>query len=50
MQNDEYRIIDYKPHWYLEKLKSPGVYKIIGDFRTKEEAQEALDKILQAES
>lgn len=40
----EYRIIDYGRHWYLEKLKSPGVWGIIGDYGSKEEAEEVLKK------
>ena len=42
---EEYRIIDYKSNWYLEKLKSPGVWKIIKKFNTKEEALNKLKEI-----
>lgn len=40
----EYRIIDYWGHWYLERLKSPGIWTILGDYKSKEEAELALSK------
>lgn len=41
---DEYRVIDYNGRWYPEKLKSAGVWGILGEYPTKEEAEQALEK------
>ena len=41
----QYRIIDYKPNWYLEKLKSPGVWSILETFRSEEEAKKKLEEV-----
>ena len=38
MKEDEYRTIDYSGRWYAEKLRSPGVWKVLGVYATKEEA------------
>ena len=40
----EYRIIDYSQKWYLERLKSTGVWDILGVYQSKQEAEEALRK------
>lgn len=43
MNNDiEYRVIQYDGRWHAEKLKSQGVWSIIGDFDTKEAAEAAI--------
>lgn len=42
---EEYRIIDYQPNWYLEKLKFPGVWDILDVFNNKEEAIKRLKEV-----
>lgn len=44
MKEDEYRIIDYSGRWYAEKLRSPGVWKVLGVYATKEEAEKAINQ------
>lgn len=44
MREDEYRIIDYSGRWYAEKLRSPGVWKVLGVYATKEEAEKAINQ------
>ena len=45
MKEDEYRIIDYSGRWYAEKLKSPGVWKVLGVYATEKEAEEAINQL-----
>ena len=42
---DEYRVIDYSGRWFPERLKSAGVWEVLGEYSTKEEAEQALEKI-----
>lgn len=44
MKEDEYRTIDYSGRWYAEKLRSPGVWKVLGVYATKEEAEKAINQ------
>lgn len=44
MREDEYRIIDYSGRWYAEKLRSPGVWKVLGVYATKKEAEKAINQ------
>ena len=44
MKEDEYRTIDYSGRWYAERLQSPGVWKVLGVYATKEEAEKAIDQ------
>ena len=42
---EEYIIKEYPGKYYLEKFKSQGIWKIIGEYKTKEEAEEELKKM-----
>ncbi|MBO7717962.1 hypothetical protein J6S37_00495 [Candidatus Saccharibacteria bacterium] len=42
--DDYYRIVEYAGKWLAERLKSPGVWKVLGEFHTKEEAEQAIEK------
>jgi len=44
VKEDEYRTIDYSGRWYAEKLRSPGVWKVLGVYATKEEAEKAINQ------
>lgn len=45
----EYQIKDWSGRWYIERLRSPGVWDIIGEHDTKEEAEAELQKIKESE-
>lgn len=40
----EYRVIDYDNEWYAESLKSPGVWGVIGIYKTEEEAKNKIEE------
>lgn len=40
-----YRIVDYDNRWYPEVQSSQGVWQILGNFDTKEEAEEKLNQV-----
>jgi len=44
-RGEEYRIIDYGGRWFLERLRSIGVWEILGEFKSKKQAERALEKI-----
>lgn len=43
MKIDEFRVVQYGQKWYAEKYKSPGIWKILGEYSEKEQA-EAITK------
>lgn len=44
VRDDYYRIAEYSGLWMAERFKSPGVWKILGRFHTKEDAEKAIIK------
>lgn len=44
MENKEFRIVQYGQKWYAEKLKSPGIWKILGEYSEEREAEAIIRK------
>lgn len=42
--SDEYRVVDYDGRWYAEVQSSQGVWQILGNYDTKEEAEEIIKR------
>lgn len=40
--NNSYRSINYGDKWYAEKVKSTGIWEIIGTYSTKEDADKRI--------
>lgn len=41
----EYRIISYGGRWFVERLRTQGVWEILSDCKSKREAQKELAKL-----
>lgn len=42
---EEYRIVDYDGEWFVEKQSAQGVWKILKNCNTKQEAEQYLASI-----
>ena len=45
MTGNKYRVVEYDGRWFPETQSSEGVWQIKGEYKTKEEAEQALEKI-----
>lgn len=44
-----YRIIVYSGVWYVERLKTPGVWEILSMWPTEAEAESKLKKLMEVD-
>lgn len=45
MVSEQYRIVEYDGRWFPEDKSSEGVWQIKGEYKTKAEAEKALEQI-----
>lgn len=46
---NSYRVINYGERWYAERLDRPGVWKILGEFGSKERADKEVSNYVKGQ-